>query len=162
MLSAPSTLYAVEAREVSKQPVASIRITTTPEEIGPTLGVLFSEVLQYLESIGVAPSGPSFTRYYEVRPDYIDLEAGFLVAEPVPNGGRVKADELPAGTVAVTWHIGPYDTLHEAYPALQEWMNQNGRTAGGPSWEFYWSAPDEVPDPTQWQTEIFWPLKSAL
>ena len=51
-----------------------------------------------------------------------------------------------------------YDTLSEAYAALETWMSANGLKPAGDAWEVYLTDPGEVPDQADWQTEINWPV----
>jgi AraC family transcriptional regulator len=73
--------------------------------------------------------------------------------------GDVRADTLPGGPAAVTMHVGPYDTLTEAYAALEQWIADQGLAPAGAPWECYRTDPGEVPDPKDWKTEVFWPVK---
>jgi effector-binding domain-containing protein len=60
--------------------------------------------------------------------------------------------------VVSTLHRGPYDTLHEAYAAIEEWMKGEDLTPAGPPWEVYITDPTAVQDPTEWETEVYWPV----
>jgi len=151
--------YEIETREAQPQPVVSIRVTTTMAEISSVLGQLYGEVFAYLGSIGVAPAGAPFARYHSVTPDAVDMDAGVAVTQPVEGKGRIAAGELAGGRVAVTWHVGPYGTIVGAYDALQAWMKEQGVQPAGPCWEVYWTDPQEVQDPSQWKTEVIWPIK---
>jgi effector-binding domain-containing protein len=45
---------------------------------------------------------------------------------------------------AVTWHVGAYDKLPDAWMKFRDEAEAKGlRPAGGP-WEVYWSNPEEV------------------
>ena len=65
---------------------------------------------------------------------------------------------LPGGPAAVVMHTGPYETLQQAYPAMELWMDTQGFKPGGAPWESYVTDPTAVPDPKDWKTEIFWPI----
>ena len=60
--------------------------------------------------------------------------------------------------MAVTWHIGPYETLPEAYEAIETWTADHGLASAGPMWEIYWSDPQVEPDPEHWCTQMMWPV----
>jgi hypothetical protein len=114
---------------------------------------------------GFAPGGPPFSRYFSFAPESVEVEAGVTIADaPGPpmrafeGSGNVQPGELPAGQVAVGWHIGPYETIAETYDALMTWIADEGREPGGAMWEVYWSDPGEEPDPSKWRTEILVPL----
>jgi effector-binding domain-containing protein len=151
--------YEFEIKQIEEQPVVAIRAETNPESIGQLMGELFPQVDAYLEEIGVQPAGPGFARYFEYRPDFVDMQAGLPVSEPVTGRDRIKPDELPGGRVAVTWHVGPYDTISHAFNALHEWIHESGREEGSAPWEVYWTHPQVEPDSSKWRTEIYWPIK---
>ena len=151
--------YAITANTLQPQATASIRVTVPAAEIGPTMGQIIGEVMAYLNRLGIHPAGPPFARYYETGPVHVTMEVGFPVAKAVAPSGRVTAGELPGGEVAVTWHIGPYEKLGQAYAALGSWVKEHRRESSGPAWEIYWSDPGAVPDPSEWRTEVIWPLK---
>ncbi len=147
-----------ETKVIQPQAAMSIRVITTPAEIGQTLGQILGEVWTYLQGQGVQPDGPPFARYYEYRADHVDMEAGLPVSSPVAGAGRISAGELPGGKVAVAWHIGPYDTLHETNAALESWIQEQNQEAAGAPWEVYWTDPGEEPDSSAWRTEVICPL----
>lgn len=153
--------YTVERREIEARPTAVIRTTTVPQELAKVFSELLPEVAAYLEGAGVDGAGPSFARYFEFRPDRVDMEVGFIVPAAVAGGGRVSPSELPAGEVAVTWHVGPYATLAGAYQAIEAWVAEQGLSANGPSWEVYWTDPQVEPDSSTWRTEVVWPCRAV-
>jgi effector-binding domain-containing protein len=150
--------YEIEVKEVEARPTLVIRATASPVKIPTLFGEFFSELYEYVGP-RAQPEGGPFGRYFEVREDSIDFEAGVVLSAPIEGRGRIEASELPAGSVAVTWHVGPYETLTEAYSAVETWMKECGRAPAGPMWEVYWSDPQKDVDPTTWRTEIFWPIR---
>ena len=62
----------------------------------------------------------------------------------------------PAGEAAVAIHRGPYDRMHEAYHAIEEWMAAKGRESAGCSWEIYG---DPTPDPGDTETTVVFLLR---
>ena len=151
--------YEMEVKEIDRQPAVGIRVTTTQTEIGSTLGQLYPELWSYLEGKGIHPAGPPFARYHDCQPDRIDLEAGFPVSTAITGDERIVATELPGGQVVSTMHVGPYDTLSQAFEALETWFKEQGREMGGAPWEVYWTDPGEEPDPARWRTEVVWPIR---
>jgi effector-binding domain-containing protein len=73
------------------------------------------------------------------------------VAGPFAQVGAVEPSELPAGTVAVAVHRGPYDQFDATYTALRQWCAAQGLTLAGPRWEVYG---DWADDPAALETEI--------
>ena len=77
-----------------------------------------------------------------------DIECGVQVV----SGGN---SSTPAGTVATTVHMGPYDQMRPAHEAIHQWAGENGRKLAGPSWEVYGHWSD---DPAKLRTDIFYLL----
>jgi len=151
--------YAIHEETLAPQHAAAVRVTVPLADIGPTLGRIFGDVAAYLAGAGVPMTGPPFARYYSVAPESVDVEAGFPVPTSVPPRGDVRPAELPGGPAATTMHVGPYDAMEPAYAEIAEWIRAHGREANGAAWEVYFSDPEQVPDPAQWQTKIVQPLK---
>jgi len=148
-----------ELRQLQPQPTATIRRTIAPADTADTLDEVLPEVWTYLERSGTHPAGPPFARWHVWEADRADLEAGMPVPAPVEGEGRIAASELPGGTVAVTVHRGPYDSLPDTYNALGAWMEANGHEHCGAPWEVYLTDPRETPEPADYQTEVYWPVR---
>jgi AraC family transcriptional regulator len=152
-------MSAFEIQERQRQPALAIRLHSSIEEIPTTLAVALPEVWHAAEAMGLAPDGPPYTRYLgDFTPD-LEYEAGVPLPAPAPaRHGRAEPVELPGGTLAVTWHEGPYEGLGETYAALMRWIAEQGRTVVGPMWEVYWTDPGAEPDPRRWRTEVLVPV----
>ena len=61
----------------------------------------------------------------------------------------------PAGLVASTLQIGPYDALREAHDAIHAWRETHHRTFAGSSWEIYGDPHD---DPTMDEVRVVYLL----
>jgi len=153
--------YDIELRQESGQPKLSIRGNVTFAEIGEKVGEFVGETAAYLERLEIEPDGPPFTRVHGLTAEYIDLEAGLATKEPVSGEGNIQSGHFPTGPVAVTLHRGDYQTLPEASEALLAWATANGWQACGPNWERHLVAPGHDPNPQNWRTEVFMPLKKA-
>ena len=151
--------YEIELKDLPDQYVVTVRLTTTRDQLGATFGEVLPEVDAQILQAGERPTGPAFALYHVYREDQIDMEAGFPVGEPVPTSGRVIGRELVATEAAVTFHKGSYDTIGEAYRAVEEWLAANGREASGPPWEVYWTGPMDNEDSSTWNTEVGYPIK---
>lgn len=138
---------------------ASIRLHVKRADIAKTLAVVFPEVIEHITKAGVSPASPPFSRFHSIQGDDVDLEAGIATSKPVAAGGRVQPTELPAGRVAQTWHIGPFETISESCAGLEAWMREQKLEARGGMWEVYWTDPGIEPDPNKWRTQILWPVK---
>ena len=153
--------YEVKVREVVPQPVLSVRTRTSLAEIAALMGAAFGEMFGYLCQAGAQPAGPPCSIFYdpEFREDDLDVEICLPVDRPLPPQGRVQMGELPGGTVAYTLHVGPYDAVGLAYQAVTTWIQEHGHETAGPPRETYLNGPDEVKDPSEYRTEIIWPIR---
>jgi effector-binding domain-containing protein len=113
--------------------------------------------MAHLGRAAIVPRGPAVARY-EPTTDGFTVAAGFPVDAPVEPGDGVDNIVLPAGEVAHTTHLGPYDQLPKTYEALRAGVEAQGRSLvdGAAMWEEYWSGPDTPPEATR--TEVFWPV----
>jgi AraC family transcriptional regulator len=162
--------YSVTKKELGAQPVLVVRRRVKRSDIPSTIAEALPQVFAYAQQHGIALAGVPFTRYIEMGPGLVTMEPGMRMAVPLedlksagtpaesPGDAMVAAATLPGGPVATTMHVGPYESLGEAYASLQQWMEGQGLTPGGAPWECYITDPAEYPDPKDWKTEVFWPL----
>ncbi|MFT3854260.1 MAG: MerR family transcriptional regulator [Ilumatobacteraceae bacterium] len=89
-----------------------------------------------------------------------EVEAFLPIAEPVAlrHPGGVAVGELPARTVAVLVHAGPYETLGDTYRTLGAWVARHAEHAGDRTREWYVVGPGDTPDESAWRTEVAWPI----
>ena len=132
--------YDVQLVELQAQPTAVVCGSEPVEGIVAFLGRAYGEVMRVIGSQGAAPSGMPFARY-RLGDGVFEIEAGFPVSAPVSGEGDVEAGELPAGTAAQTLHVGSYDTVDQAYEAVEAWLAANGWQPTGAPWEQYLDEP---------------------
>ena len=152
----------VVLKDVTAQTVLSIAHTVRNDTIAQALAQILPQVYEFAAANGMAPIGPPFTRYndWDEEAGTCDLDAGLPIAVGVGGQGDLQVRELPACTAAVAWHVGPYDALGDTHRFIHNYiMNRNDLVLAGACWEIYWTDPGEVPDPSQWRTEVFYPVK---
>ncbi|MEM7201484.1 MAG: AraC family transcriptional regulator [Planctomycetota bacterium] len=146
----------VELRERSPRRVAVVR------RIGPyaEVGEAFDELMQWAVPRGfLTPASEILGRCYDdpdlTAADRIRFEACVTVAADVRGEGAIAIDEIPGGTYATAFHVGPYAELGEAYLALfGRWLPASGREPRpGPCVERYLNDPDST-EPEELETEI--------
>jgi effector-binding domain-containing protein len=148
--------YQVVEREA--QAFAGIRVACKKEELWATMAVLYPEIMAHLNAIGVGITGVPILRYLKTGGDEIEIEAGFPVAQPCAEKGRIRNGQLPAGRTLIGWHFGPYEGLAAAHRALAAHAAERKLKPRGASWEVYWTDPGVVPDPARWRTQLFLPV----
>ena len=146
-------------RRIEAQPFLGIRTTATMHKIGEVMGPMFGEVYRHIQQSGQAPAGMPFAIYHSMDGNTVDLECGMPVASPMAGTDRIRASELPAGTVATVTHMGPYEELAQTWSALTEWMGSQGLQPAGAPWEVYVTEPGAEPDQSKWRTDIFFPVR---
>lgn len=157
--------YSVTRKELTPQPVLVVRRKVKRSAIAATIGEALPLVFAFAQQHGIAFAGPPLTRYVEMDFGMVTMEPGMPIAGGLSNSASIEpgiiADMLPGGPVASTLHIGPYESLTDAYAAIQQWIETQGLAAAGAPWESYLTDPGENPDPATWKTEIFWPVKPS-
>jgi len=135
---------------------AECRCAMQPEAISKAMGKAFEDVMDFIQSHGMALTGPALSAYYSFDPDTVEFRAGFFVsAEDAKKAeGGIKAGMTPAGRVVNFIHTGPYTRLGESYQAMMGWLQQHGLELGAPTWEVYIDDPDSVPQ-DKLRTDIF-------
>ena len=154
--------YSIEIVELHAVPVLYQTRRVATDEVGAVLAECLPHVFGYAMGNAMAPAGHPFVRQVETSPAFVTIDAGVPLveapAEAPPADTEILAGELQAGPAATTIHTGPYEGLGDAYAALDRWFETEGRVRGGAPWEQYLTDPGEVPDPAEWQTQIFWPM----
>lgn len=151
--------YDVKKSNIAPQLVAYAEGTDSPQNIPKLFGQLINRVMQYVGANGGKVGGPPFTRYMEMDGESVRMWVGFPLRAEIPGSDEITVDHLPGGTIAMTTHVGPFDKLGKAHEAVLAWIEQSKLEQAGPPWEYYWTDPEAEPDPDNWKTEVFFPLK---
>jgi AraC family transcriptional regulator len=152
--------YSVTKKELAPQPVLVMRRIIKPDGIAGALAEMFPRVMEYAQRNGIAPAGPLFSRYLAMGRDEWTIEAGIPIAGHAAAAGEIMAETLPGGPAATTVHWGPYDKLRDAHVAVNEWISAEGFAPCGAPWESYLTDPGQHPDPKDWKTEVYIPIRA--
>jgi effector-binding domain-containing protein len=152
--------YQVIIKKVEPQIFASIR------EVIPNyghVGELYNALIPYVFSHGGKPAGPTVYICHdnEFKEKDAEVEAGIPIAQAIPGSDRVKVYDLPGIEAACTIYKGPYEGISEAYSALMAWIESNGYQITGPDRELYLTSPADTQNPTEYVTEIQFPVAKA-
>jgi effector-binding domain-containing protein len=147
-----------EFRSVPLQYTAVVRVTTSPDAIGQTMGPAFAAAFAALGKAGIAPGGPACCKYTAFSKDSVSFEAGVPVATPFPGDGEVVGSEVGGCMAAVGVHVGPYARLVETYDQMRAWLEGQGMKPSTMMWESYLDDPDSTAQ-EELRTEIYWPAE---
>jgi effector-binding domain-containing protein len=127
-------------------------------DLGQTISGTFGELYACVEASGANPGGPPFVVYQSGSQPGVLWEIDICAPVAAPLVAPVCADymEMPACDVASLLHVGPYDTLGEAYAQVEAFIAEHGLQQAGPPREFYYSEPEAPPAETR--TLIEWPV----
>lgn len=145
--------------QIESQPVLGIRTQAKMQDLPNIMGDLFGEVFGYVTRNGEQPSGMPFSRYHSMDGESVDMECGLPVRSARDGTARIQPGELPGGIVATVIHKGSYERLPQTWSALFEWIGAQGLNPAGAPWEVYLTDPTAEPDPSQWRTQIFFPVQ---
>lgn len=151
--------YDIEVKDLSDRYVATVRVTTAPDQLGQTFAEVLPEVDAEILNAGELPEGAPFAIFHTYTDDSVDMEVGFPLRQPMATSGRVVGRELQATLAAVAWHHGAYDGIGEAHRAVEAWLQEQGIEASGPPWEVYWTGPRDDRDSSKWVTEVGYPFR---
>jgi DNA-binding transcriptional MerR regulator len=155
--------YDVTVKEVPAQHAAMLRQRTGAATISQDVSRGYAAIAAAVGQAGIAIAGPPYLVMTELVDDEMPgaIELGFPIVAPLPAAagqGAVVGVELPGGLVASTVHHGPYDEEGPAYRAVEAWVQEHGHVPAGPPREVYLTSPAEVADPSQYVTEIQFPI----
>jgi effector-binding domain-containing protein len=147
--------YQVHVEQAASQTTGVVRLRARPSELAKIIPQACGEVWEFFRASTLPRPGRHLALYLDGE---INIEVGVEAAQPFVGNDRVFCSQTPAGPVATTAHIGPYDRLHEAHTAVLKWCADHGHTLAGPSWEVYGHWND---DPAQLRTDIYYLLQGA-
>lgn len=152
--------YEVVLKKVPPQKVVAIRETLPGYG---SFGQLFGKLMPYIFQVGAQMIGPPIGIFHdeEFKESNVDMELAFPVAADVPSKDGIKCRELPGCQMATAIHKGSYDTVSAGYTALMKWIEANGYEIAGPSREVYFTDPNSGVPPSEYVTEIQFPVKKS-
>lgn len=123
--------------------MAAVRAKVTISNIAQAWKPALDQVWTFLKANGGLGPGHNLFLYHhpERRDEAMDIDFGVQVAHLFESQGNVQCITTPAGEVARTVHVGPYDKLGDAHNAIHAWCAANNRKIAQASWEIYgdWS-----------------------
>jgi effector-binding domain-containing protein len=145
--------YDVVVEAAPSELVAAVRATVPASGIAQAWKPALDQVWAFLKANGGLRPGHNLFLYHhpEHRNEDMNIDFGVQVARRFEGEGNVRCIAVPAGEVAKTVHVGPYDRLGDAHSAIHAWCAANNRKIAQASWEIYgdWNS-----DPALLETTI--------
>ncbi len=140
------------------QPVACVfsRVPVTQIQVG--VDALVGMTLLHLQRLETVHTGRPFARLLAITEDQADVEAGWLLDDPIQPSGVLQARTLPSGIAAVLGHDGSLNSIGDSLRVLEAWVAGTGRTPGGPPWVVGLNSADFEANPDRWRADVFLPL----
>ena len=151
--------HEVAIETVPAQPIAAVRRQVRIGEVARAWGPALDQVWAFLgRHPRLRTGGHNVFLYHHParRDELMEVDFGVQVIRPFPGEGEVISTETPAGEVATTLHVGPYDQLAAAHDAIHAWRAANNRAFAVRSWEIYGDWSD---DPAKLETRIMYLLR---
>ncbi|MET7773079.1 MerR family transcriptional regulator [Nocardia sp. NPDC005366] len=164
-LLTPAAPLAVEYSTVAAFSALTIRDVIGRDGVGDWCQTSFASLYETLAAAGCAPAGPGGATY---AMDFFENDSGEVLAfVPVADGTAFAAPdglefvELPARRFAIAVHRGPFEDVDRTYGALGSHVAENDTALNEPVREIYLVAPGDTDDPTEYLTEICWPIERS-
>lgn len=145
--------YDVVTEMVQAELIAAVRVKAPVSDVAQVWKPALDQVWAFLKRNASLRPGHNLFLYHhpQHRDDPMDIDFGVQVSRLFDPDGPVRCVQTPAGEVASTVHIGPYDRLAGAHDAIHAWCARHDRKIGAASWEIYgdWNA-----DPARLETTI--------
>lgn len=138
--------YLFQIAETEKQPVLSVKTTTSVGNLPNIVGAIYGSIVNYIIESGEEPLGPAFIAYYNMDMENLIVEIGFPVENEIEGKGEIKLRYIPAGKKATGFYKGAYNEIAPLYEQLAIWISQKGYEPTGVVYEYYYNSPQEIPE----------------
>lgn len=150
--------YDTRIEQFPGRPLAVVRRQASLQQLGAVIQQACGTVWNVVRAKGMK-GGRHVTVYLD---NVYHLEIGMELDAPFGGDGEVIGSSLPAGEVAATTHLGPYQRLTDAHQAIHQWCKAHDREPVRPCWEIYGHWLDSWNnDPSQIRTDVYYLLKPA-
>jgi DNA-binding transcriptional MerR regulator len=147
LIGEPRPAASVEIRRMPQMQVFEVRAMVAFDDCGAWLEPALAGLHDRVVAAGGAVAGPDGALYSDA---FFEAGVGEVTAFVPVAGVSAGAVTLPAATVAVLVHTGPFADLDQAYGALGTVVAERGIAAAGEIREHY---------VTPTSTEVCWPVR---
>lgn len=155
--------HTYELKEIEPRPVYFIPIYFKIQELARAVDVLYNS---FVNSLGAKNHQDHGRIVLTIHPDQLKEKdykiyngIGFLLTKPAKHENCM---ELQGGLYATTCHIGAYNTIHNSYRRLSEYIRKNGYQIAGLSAEVSIIDSAYTDNPNEYITEVQFPVKKRV
>ncbi len=150
----------IRVKQLPAQHMLSIRKTIHFfKDYSNYMGQAIGSILPLIEQNASYPASGPVVCFHNMQLETLDVEIGFLLAQPIEATGEITAQSVPTRTVATTIDRGVYEQQDPTLEELMAWIPANGFEPAGGIYYHYLNG-DEVPQ--ECLTEMFIPVKKAV
>lgn len=150
-----------------------VTIKTLPERYAATVrmtipryqdeGMVWQVLCRETDSMHLLPTDPCYCCVVFLDGEYkekdVTVEAQKTVKGPYPDTEHVRFRTLPPVTYAGCTFKGGYEQINDVTAALTAWIEANGYEYAGPMFDIYHVSPHETSDPSEFVTEVCYPVR---
>jgi effector-binding domain-containing protein len=132
------------------------------QNISEKMGQNFGAIMQFMGNNGIKQSGMPLTVYNDMSSSNVIMSNGIPINERVdiPADSDVSINFIPNTKVLKTTLTGNYIYLPKAWEATMKYLKENGiEQSDLEPFEIYTTDPGNFPNPADWKTEIYIPIK---
>ncbi|WP_396600413.1 GyrI-like domain-containing protein [Algibacter sp. R77976] len=138
--------------------------SATSTNISQIMGKQYGEIMSYMAQNNIVANGMPFTIYNEMNNE----NGSVIMSNAIPVRDRVNVDRasevlcgyIPKTKVIKTTLKGNYTNLPEAWKSTMEYVTKNNLEQSNlKPFEIYTNDPGDFPNPADWITEIYIPIK---
>jgi DNA-binding transcriptional MerR regulator len=150
----------LEHRSVPAVPSIAVHAIVERDELLAWWQDAVEEVRDAVRVQGLDQAGPLGALFgFDVFADDRGSATVFIpVAGNVRAVGRASEFTVPAAELVVIPHRGPHDDVDLAYSALGDYATRHEISVDGPLREYYRRFAWDTDDPSQWETDLCWPI----
>ena len=152
--------YNVTIRTLPERYAATVRMTIPRHQ---DEGIVWQVLGRETAAMKLVPSDPCCRCVAFLDGEYkeqdVEVEAQETVRGHYPDTEHVKFRTLPAVTYAGCTFKGGYEQINDVVGTLTAWIEANGYTCDGPVFDIYHVSPHETQDPSQFITEVCYPVR---
>lgn len=154
-LTAEPTRLQVSYRTIGDLTALAFSAVVDRTEIGPWCSHTYPRLYADATARHLQPVGPAGATYGD---DFFTEARGAVTAYVPVASGSTGASLIGGSRYAVALHEGVFTAFDQTYAALGSHVAEHDTVVPGPIREIYLAGPGDVADPSNYRTEVCWPI----